>query len=691
MEHKEIRMLACCFLGLLASGAAAQNETEEKEDSLQGALKGVIVSAERSDIKVTDGKISYDLNQIANRYAVDNVWEALAKLPGITEKEDTYQLTGMAVTVILNGRPTTMTPEQLATLLRNTPVDRVAKVEVMHGAPPQYHVRGAAINVVLKQSRRYSFQGEITGDYMNRFFSYGGMGGNVRMTSPKVTLDVMYNVNRRKSLQTMDLYSLHTLKDKVYDIRQYQEIRQKSWAHNLRTALDWHLSERDNLSVAYTGDFSPSGRADSHSQGNYQQSNVHKDTNDDMHNVTLAYISGFGLQIGGDYTYYKSHERQQLEVDYTEGGMASLLMDGGQHIDRYNVYADQHFKLKRDWTFGLGGSYTYANDRDFQTYGKVEGTMQTQDTHSALKEHTANFYVSAGKIYESGTTFSVSATGEYYKMGNYSRWSVYPQASFTYMPSSSHIFQLEFSTDKTYPSYWDMQSSVSYVDGYSELWGTPGLRPAKEYDITASYIFHQKYSFTLFYERTNDYFEQAAYQSPERLALIYQRLNWDYEQMTGLQINLPFTITKWYHTRLSLSEALTQQRADHYHDIAFNRKKWVTTLSLDNSFKIRKGLLFNLSGIYQSPSIQGTYNLKSAFIASVSAKYTFAKDKASVIIKCNDLFNTGLPKAYVRYDVQHMDLNMANYLRSVSVHFSYRFGGYKEKEVKKVDTTRFGH
>lgn len=45
------------------------------------------------------------------------------------------------------------------------------------------------------------------------------------------------------------------------------------------------------------------------------------------------------------------------------------------------------------------------------------------------------------------------------------------------------MFQLSLSTDKTYPSYWDMQSSVSYLNGYTELWGTPGLKPMTNYNL----------------------------------------------------------------------------------------------------------------------------------------------------------------------------------------------------------------
>ena len=60
------------------------------------------------------------------------------------------------------------------------------------------------------------------------------------------------------------------------------------------------------------------------------------------------------------------------------------------------------------------------------------------------------------------------------------------------------MFQLSLSTDKTYPSYWDMQSSVSYLNGYTELWGTPGLKPMTNYNLNGNYIWKQKYIFGCF-------------------------------------------------------------------------------------------------------------------------------------------------------------------------------------------------
>lgn len=45
----------------------------------------------------------------------------------------------------------------------------------------------------------------------------------------------------------MDLYSRHTLKNQIYDIRQNEQLRMKYWNHNLRTAFEYNLDDEDHL------------------------------------------------------------------------------------------------------------------------------------------------------------------------------------------------------------------------------------------------------------------------------------------------------------------------------------------------------------------------------------------------------------------------------------------------------------
>ena len=78
------------------------------------AVDAVVVKGERPVVKVEQGRLNYDLGRLTEGQAVNNAYEALTRLPGVSEQEGALTLAGASsVTVILNGRPSTMTPEQI--------------------------------------------------------------------------------------------------------------------------------------------------------------------------------------------------------------------------------------------------------------------------------------------------------------------------------------------------------------------------------------------------------------------------------------------------------------------------------------------------------------------------------------------------------------------------------------------------
>lgn len=440
-------------------------------------VAAVVVEGERPVVKVEQGRLDYDLGRLTEGQAVNNAYEALTRLPGVMEQEGALTLAGASsVTVILNGRPSTMTPEQLATLLRSTPVDRVEKAEVMFSAPPQYHVRGAAINVVLRRSHETAFSGELHANYTNRYYDTYDAGGNFVLSSPKWSADVTYSAARSKELTSYDLRSLHTFEGRQYDIRQDEWMTAEGWSHQLRAAAEYAPKQRGRVSAAYTASFSPNTDGLSRSTGSYVSSLSQKSSDRSLHNLALRYTSAFGLDLGLDYTHYDNPEQSRLENSYADGSATAFDVGSGQRIDRLNLTADERHAFASGWELTAGGAFSFARSHDWQHYTHLEGSPATEDTDSRLDEYTANLYAGFGRQFgKVGLTASLA--GEYYRMGDYENWSLYPQASLNWMPSKRHILQLNFSSDKEYPAYWEMQGAISYIDGYSEIHGTPGTPP----------------------------------------------------------------------------------------------------------------------------------------------------------------------------------------------------------------------
>ena len=105
---------------------------------------------ERPVVRAKAGKLEYDLQRIIEGKPVDNIYDALKQLPGVVEMNGGLTLGARGVTIVLDGKVTNMSTEQLYALLRSMPADRVERVDVMFNAPARYQVRGAMIDVRLR-------------------------------------------------------------------------------------------------------------------------------------------------------------------------------------------------------------------------------------------------------------------------------------------------------------------------------------------------------------------------------------------------------------------------------------------------------------------------------------------------------------------------------------------------------------
>ena len=236
-----------------------------------------------------------------------------------------------------------------------------------------------------------------------------------------------------------------------------------------------------------------------------------------------------------------------------------------------------------------------------------------------------------------------------------------------------------------------MQAAVGYLDGYTEMHNTPGLEPSKVYSFNANYIFKQKYVFGLYCNYADKMFAQTMYQAQDRLALIYKTLNWDYMSNTGVVAVLPYAPVSWFSTKATLVGGYISQRCDNFFDTGFEDKGWVGICNIDNSFRVNKDLVFEVNGFVQSPVTQGTFSVKTMWQVSAGVKWNFAKGNGTLSCFYNDIFNSIMSDMTMNFRGQHLMQKNNLYTRRLNIALTYRFGGYKKKEDKKVDTSRFGH
>jgi len=662
-------------------------ELTEKEN----ALDEVVVKGEKPVVRLVDGRITYDMPLLLSGTSVSNAYESLLRLPGVREQNGLLTLAGASgVTIIINGQVTSMPSENLMAALKMYPAEMIQSAEIMYSAPPQYHVRGAVINLVLKGDKAGdALQGQLNTAYTQKYYSNYSSGISLLIPVSKLTVDVNYAFNRAQERSGVDMFSNHLYDRTTYVIEQSNRGNRKSSVHHFRLGTNYNLTEHDRLSLVYTSQITDKVDNNESSNGTFSLSDTHKGNKSPMqlHNVLIDYASGFGLKAGAEYTLFKTYAEQHF-TEKMPDKESEFTADAKQGINRFRFFADQSHQLPSEWTLNYGAQYMYATDKSSQIYSS---SMSGLNMSNRLTEHTANAYIGIEKNLGNKLSFSASVTGEYYKLLDFHESTIFPAVEMTYFISPSKIMQLSFSSDKIYPAYWEMHGAVSYLNGYSEIHGNPLLKPYRNYSGQLNYILNNKYILTAFHNYMDGYSMQLPYQAQDRLVLIYQTLNFDYKQTTGLNLIIPFNAGKVLATRLTLTGFYDKIKSSHFHDISFSKDNFVVYTRLDNTLNIssKPNIKMEINGAYISKNIQGPAELTALWNLDVGLKWTFFQDMAVLTLKGNDLFNSWTPDMFMKYDTQNLRMNIIPDASAVTLSFTFKFGGYN-KTYKELDSSRFG-
>lgn len=657
-------------------------------------LNEVVVKAQKPLVKVENSKLTYDLQQINNGKVVSNAYDLVLQIPGVQESDGNLTLSGASkLNVILNGKPTTLTDAQLISILKTLPASRLTSAEVMYSTPPEYHVRGASINLIIDKGSNDSkiFQGEVNLGYTQKIYSNYFASLSLLYNSPKYSLNFQYSPVKSKAANDYTLYSLHTFNDSIYKINQTSNGIYQSLTHNLYFDWNYKIDLHNNLDITYYGQISPNDVMHQSTSDNMTPLTENNKTGHNyLHNIGVDYSSDtLGLKTGVNFTRYKTVGIQNF--DNKESGSDALNFSAAttQQIDKFKIYLDKNHLLKNNWTLKYGTEFNYAKDYNSQIYSE---SLSGNNTEKAYNEYTFNVYAGFDKSFTEKLSCSFALTEEFFQMADYKKWTLYPDFSVTYVQSPTHIFQLNFSSDKVYPNYWEIQNSISYLNNYTLIYGNPNLKPYENYTTQLSYILKSSYIFTLYNTYMPNYFAQMPYQSSESLNLIYQTLNWNYSEISGLNVIMPIHFGEKLKTKLTLNGFHKNEKFRDYHGINFNRGKWSLYSTIDNTFTIteKPNIKLQLTAFYLTPSTQGIYDLSKVWSVNMAAKWVSANNKFEINLSGNDLFNSSTPNTKVFYETQNLTMNLNQDKRYVKLSFIYRFGGYKEQAKKEVDTSRFG-
>ncbi len=690
------------FIGVLVASAITANAQDNGQkdsltmESMMHNLPEVMVKGSRPIVKAERGMLSYNMPLLLKQLPADNAYEALTRIPGVSDATGSISFSGNEVTLIVNGQATTLTQEQLAERLKAMPAAQLSKAEVMLSAPARYHVRGMAINIVTKD---YAGTNQLSGQIIGgmRQNKYANEFGNLYLSLQrgKFGLDAQYKYVNGNSYGESSRIANHPLGNNR--IHYNDETGQKSFGitHDYRLGMNYTFSKNNRLDVAYTGQWDKTN-SNSRTTGS-SISGMHRDSHEYLHNVDVNYALPFGLTLSGSYTYYRTPQQQALDGTITTENKneteRNLTSGSEQTINKWMFTADQTHSLAHGWGLSYGVKGQFTSNKSYQTTIDKDGSVLPDGTSSVdLNERIWNIYAGFSKQINKAISLEASVAAEQYHSPIWDKWRVYPTLNALWNVNDNHLLNLSFSSNSEFPSYWSTMSNVFYSSTYTEIHGNPDLKPCSYYNLNLMWQIKRRYTLMAFASLKPDYFVQLPYQTTDRMAVIMKETNFDYSNSYGLQASAIFSAGKWLNGNVFAVGTYKHDKSRNFFDLPFDRKKLSVILGGTASVKLcsTQDLRLILNPFYQTKAIQGVYDISPIFSMDAKLQWSSYDGKWGVRLNGSNIFNN-------RFDTRSVQGNQ-DYRMKVNYNWSsftfaviYKFGGYKEKTVKEVDTSRMGH
>lgn len=643
--------------------------------------------------------------------------DVLEKAPGVTvDKDGNISLKGkQGVMVMMDGRPTYLSADQLANLLKNMPSSEIDQVEIMTNPSAKYDAAGNSgiINIKTKKNKLKGMNGNVSASIIQGKYTRTNNSINLNYRNGKINLFANYNYSYWKGYQ--NLYLIRNFRDSLTKnietvFNQQSHMHNSGQYQNLKLGLDYNASKKTVLGVVVSGYINPSSNPGMNTtlleNGNNvidsivtaNNSNRGKSNNfSGNFNLRHSYDStGKEYTLDLDYlTYYQNSDQlfinQFLNPDYTISRPEEILKGTlPAKINIYSAKTDFTFPLKKGAKIETGAKSSYVttdNDALYQDYtntGYV--TDEGKTNHFIYKENINAAYVNYSRqIKKWGIQAGLRAENTN-ACGHQAGNAISPDSSFTknyvnlfptayvsYQADKKNSLSLNYGRRIDRPAYEDLNPFYYFLDQYTYQVGNTLLQPQITDNIELSHTYKGFLTTTVNYSHTSNVFTDVIKQQTAERITFQTKENIASMTNYGLAVSAYFPVTKFLTTNL-YTNAMHNAYQGALDGGYLNVNAFSFLANMSNQFKFKKGWSAELSGFYRSRAIESQLVMDPMWRLDAGLQKQVMKNKGTVKMSVRDIFASQKFSGYVKY--QAIDINIKNSWdsRRVSLTFTYRFG-----------------
>lgn len=650
------------------------------------------------------------------------VMEVLEKSPGVmVDKDGNISLKGKSgVLVMLDGKPTYLSGDDLSNLLSSMNANQVDQIEIMTNPPAKYDAAGNAgiINIKTKKNKARGFNGSITGGYGQGKYWKTSNSLNLNYRTQAFNLFFNYSFNAWRGYSTLDIQNNYLSTDAKTVISQLVEstyLKRYVPSNNAKLGMDYFLGARTTLGFVTTG-FLNYRQLNGVSIANVGDASGHVDssarttTRDYTRwlngavnlNLRHSFDSTHELSADADYIHYSATDPQLFITtsyypDGTVTGIDSLKGALPFDIKIYSGKADYSQTLKKGikWESGWKsslvetdyGSYYYdtAGGGWQPDYGKTSHFLYRENVnalYSNLDYAEGPWALKAGLRYEN-TNYTGHQLGNPAKPDSlFSRHynNLFPSLFLSYAVDKDNQFVLSGGRRIDRPPYRKLDPFLFIINEYTYQQGNPLMTPQYTTNIELSHVFRGILTTALTYSHTEGYFAQIFVAQGD--TTLIKEGNLGTRESEGISVNAQLAPAPWWALTLHTDIEYLQFTGNTF-GANVNMSGWDGQVNANNQFRFKRGWSAELSGFYNTGGLDGQNSMGPFGQLGMGASKQLMRGKATLRVSVQDIFHTNYEIANVHFENVRTHILYKSDTRVANIAFTYRFGKTVKETAKR--------
>lgn len=694
--------------------SVAPSEAKERMQislrALEHVTQHVTVTTKRPFIQRTEDKLILNVdNSIIS--SGSTALEVLDRAPGINiSPNDQISLQGRTgILILIDGKQTGMSGEELANYLRSLPSSTIDRIEILTNPTARYDAAGSGgvIDIRLKRTDRSGASTVI---------NLSGGGGVYGRTNESVThnhkskgLSIFGNVTHTHVRPFNNIVSKKDFYDNGRYIGSYDQdnmVNRSTHSYLVRGGADIDIGPKDIIGMVF------SGTSNSTERKGKNRSNV---LDSQTIRTSQFLTSADGVERFRNYVINLNYRRS---ID-TLGSSFSVDVDRAIYDLDWGSVFHTVFQTPTGASFGTdlqtqsdqdGNTQIHTFKADlvhaFNKKVRMESGVKLSDVHGdnkvlffdlqqmSLDMSRSNHFIYDENIIASYLNFVRRSGAVSMQLGlrsehthvkthqvytqqhsDTSYLQLFPSALIRYQISAERSVGISVSKRIDRPTFGQLNPFVIFVDPSFQATGDPRLRPPISWSYQLNYS-HRQLDIALLYSKSKNTIDVVLMPVGQTKTTLQIPINFKSYEHIGLTASYPFRLNQ--HWNLTTNMNIFKGRyTGSAAGTPINASQWNLALSMNSSLQLGKGWSTEMNFDHSSENDQGVIRVAPISVLSAGIQKALNNNKGNIKFNLVDILWRQWPRAENIYLTYYDRWYAKRDTRIATLSFTYRLGNDK--------------